>query len=300
MYPLLYALAVTVATVFMPAATASAAHGTASDVTPAPDIEVTFVPYESDEQPGQIDILGTDSRDRIDVGQGDVDDDIVVRSVGDTVVTTTSPECAQVDEYTVNCSSDHVRWLSAQLGAGDDSFQQFTSFLIDIEYVGAGPGDDFLRANRLITSADGYVKFAGGGGADRLIDNTPDFDPDSAPAVAFYAGPGNDRLFNGSFMSGEGGADRINAMGVRPESTVYGGAGADLLLSSYGDDTMHGDGGADRIRDGGGDDVIYGGQGSDRVNVDDGGRDDVACGGDRDIVQRDWRDHTVRCEVTRR
>lgn len=300
MDPLRYALAVTVATVFTPAATPGLAHGTARDVPPAPVIEVTYVPYESDEQPARLNIFGTDGPDLIQVGQDNVEDDIVVHSYGDGVVTTSSPECAQVDPQTVTCRSDrYLRWLSVELGAGDDSFQQATSFLIDTEYVGAGPGDDTLTANGLQTSSDGYAKFAGGDGADHLTDNTPYYDLVPAPTVAFYGGPGDDRLTNGLFMSGEGGTDRITAMGLRPESTVYGGAGPDVVLSGPGDDTVHGDDGADRVRDQGGDDVIYGGRGSDRVNVDDGGRDDVACGADRDSVRRDWRDHTVRCEVTR-
>jgi hypothetical protein len=104
-----------------------------------------------------------------------------------------------------------------------------------------------------------------------------------------------DRIFTNAtgVVYGLGGNDRIRVAG---RAKVYGGAGADLITTSYGNDTIDGGPGNDSIHSSIGQDTITLGSGQDWVNA--GGSADVvyAADGERDVVHcgTNWDRETNR------
>lgn len=84
-----------------------------------------------------------------------------------------------------------------------------------------------------------------------------------------------------------GGNDVVDLRTVRVPSTVYGGAGNDVLVGGDGSDTLDGGDGNDRLFGNGGYDYLYGGAGTDFF--DDGSGTETMYGGDgADFTARVW------------
>ena len=147
----------------------------------------------------------------------------------------------------------------------------------------------------------------------------------SAAADRVIGTPGRDVIVGSSSpdtIDGRGGNDLICAgkgrdkvVGGLGDDKIRGGAGDDDLRGGSGKDRMAGDDGVDRV-DGGignddldeqalggkGRDRLVGGAGNDRIRTADKTTDSIDCGGGRDSLVKDARDHQKRCDrvVTRR
>jgi Ca2+-binding RTX toxin-like protein len=176
----------------------------------------------------------------------------VVRDLGATL--TPGAGCAGVTAHRATCATAGVRSFTAELGRG---------------------GDRAVIANLLRLPA---IVVRGGVGADTL---------ESVLAhVAFYGGPGRDRLIGGlradllfgkrgaDFIRGRGGADRIS--GGPDDDLIVAGPGPDRAFGGAGDDRLYGGPGADVLRGGPDDDTmadfsgwdhLYGGTGEDYLNT---------------------------------
>ncbi len=113
----------------------------------------------------------------------------------------------------------------AELGAGNDFFDNGEYLNTVTDKVFAGDGDDWVRT---------------GGGSDFI-----------------FGGAGVDRLY------GEDGNDRLE--GGLGDDSLLGGSGDDTLLGGSGDDHLSGGSGDDIIISDAGDDTIYGGFGQDTL-----------------------------------
>jgi metallophosphoesterase (TIGR03767 family) len=88
--------------------------------------------------------------------------------------------------------------------------------------------------------------------------------------------------------------------GSRCSNVVSGGAKRETLFGTAGADLMLGKGGGDRIKPRAGEDCVFGGRGADRVSARGGGGDDIRCGRGRDIAYVSGADRTKGCERVRR
>lgn len=192
----------------------------------------------------------------------------------------TTPDCDQVDQFTVSCVIQYGIGVSAELGDLDDSLV-IDAFWID--RLDGGDGDDTMR----VSGGPGIALVRGGPGDDVLIDR-------GRRGQHLRGGAGDDRLVSrthDSRLRGAGGNDVIDAR--RGEDAVaFGGPGADRLFGSPSFDELSGGTGHDllagnRRRDlllgGLGNDVLLGGRGADRIRGA-AGRDRIFGGRDRDVV----------------
>jgi Ca2+-binding RTX toxin-like protein len=99
-----------------------------------------------------------------------------------------------------------------------------------------------------------------------------------------YGGEGNDTLTagrGGDYVSGENGNDSLVDLPQRNTGTkdyLYGGAGNDSIDGRDGPDELNGNSGTD---------MITGGAGKDHIYANDGEVDQVACGGNGDVLYAD-------------
>jgi Ca2+-binding RTX toxin-like protein len=201
----------------------------------------------------------------------------------------TTPDCDQVDQFTVECTIQYGIGVVAELGDLDDSL------VIDafwIERLKGGDGADTIR----VSGGPGIAPVRGGPGNDLLIDK-------GRRGQHLRGGSGDDRLVSrthGSRLRGAGGNDVLDAR--RGEDAVaFGGPGADRLFGSPSSDELSGGTGRDVLRGKGrrdlllgglGNDVLIGGRGADRMRGADG-RDRIFGGRDRDVVDGGPNDDTL-------
>jgi Ca2+-binding RTX toxin-like protein len=94
---------------------------------------------------------------------------------------------------------------------------------------------------------------------------------------------------------GTNGSDRI--LGSRHRDTICARAGFDVVRAGAGNDWIDAGPGYDTITGGRGRDMVLGGGERDTILVRDGARDDVSCGGQRDLVVADRFDRVSNdCE----
>jgi Ca2+-binding RTX toxin-like protein len=196
-----------------------------------------------------------------------------------------------------------LRWLTVDLGPGDDRFRAIGSLreIGDLRVAG-GPGDDVLRSggeDSLLEGDSGADRLIGGGGSDALVGGRsggPDF---------LYGGPGGNLLAagppcEGGRIVGGSGSDNVSfaelpiqrgvlvaslrrgiayVKGVRDCRPVRISRSIENLEGSFGADILIGDGRANNMLGQPGADRFYGGGGADIIDARDGGRDiHIQCG----------------------
>ena len=192
----------------------------------------------------------------------------------------TTPDCDQIDQFTVSCVIQYGIGVSAELGDLDDSLV-IDAFWID--RLEGGDGDDTIR----VSGGPGIAVVRGGPGDDVLIDR-------GRRGQHLRGGSGDDRLVSrthDSRLRGAGGNDVIDAR-TGEDAVAFGGPGADRLFGSptsdglsggVGRDWLNGKGRGDLLLGAVGNDVLLGGRGADRIYGADG-RDRIFGGRDRDLV----------------
>jgi len=153
--------------------------------------------------------------------------------------------------------------------------------------VFAMAGDDFVtgfQGDDCVDGGRGADRIAGGPDADRLLGR--------GGKDTIEGEDGRDRLHGG------GGNDELDG-GYGPD-LLGGGSGRDVLTGGPDRDRLFGEKGRDRLAGGSGRDYLDGGPGRDRIEARDGERDDVVCGGGRDLAIVDRLDRVDGCERVRR
>lgn len=189
------------------------------------------------------------------------------------------------------------RWLSVDLGAGDDQLTVRGSLrgIGDVRVAG-GPGDDVLRGgdeDSLLEGGPGADRIFGGGGSDALVAGR------EGGGDLLVGGPGGNLLAApppcaGGRIVGGSGSDNISfaelgiQRGVLVASLAAGTAyvrgvrncrrlriagNIENLEGSFGPDILIGDGRANNLLGQPGADRFYGGGGADVIDARDGGRD---------------------------
>jgi Ca2+-binding RTX toxin-like protein len=192
----------------------------------------------------------------------------------------TTPDCDQIDQFTVECTIQYGIGVAAELGDLDDALV-IDAFWID--RLEGGDGTDRIT----ISGGPGIATVRGGPGDDVLVDA-------GRRGQHLRGGAGDDRLVSrtdGTRMRGQGGDDVLDAH-RGDDAVAFGGPGADRLLGSPGSDELSGGAGRDVVSGKGrrdlvlgglGNDVLIGGRGGDRIRGADG-RDRIFGGSDRDVV----------------
>jgi hypothetical protein len=149
--------------------------------------------------------------------------------------------------------------------------------------------DPTLDAN--LNGGDWPVLSARTGSGDDTVTSTggPEFDASFGGAVSVNGGAGNDTVISNSprftFIKGATGNDFIQGDGLR--NVVFGGGGADTIITGpQGDD----------VEPGKGPDVATLNGGVDIVATKDRAKDRIRCGPNRDFVSKDRKDRTPGCE----
>ena len=253
---------------------------------------------------------GATAPNTLDLGEGIVPDELLLKRDGaDLVVTlTASGDQVRVKEYFYQESkieyiqfADGTKWDAASIDAhidqtlteqadnltgtnGNDTLKALGG---DDNIQGAG-GDDWIEGGEGADRLDGGVgndTLYGGNGNDSLLGEESgvaggnDKLYGEAGSDILSAGGGDDLLDGGSGddeMYGNTGNDILEGgLGV---DKLNGGEGNDELRGGIGDDTLRGDAGDDFLEGGSGSDVIYGGAGSDTVYFNrNNGMDTVYC-----------------------
>jgi len=214
------------------------------------------------------------------------------------------------------------RWLTVDLGPGDDRFRAVGSLRgVGEVRIAGGPGDDVLRGggeDSLLEGGPGVDRIYGGGGSDALVAGRtggPDF---------LFGGPDGNLLASGppcagGRIVGGSGADNVSfaelsiqpgvlvaslrrgvayVRGIRNCRPVRIDRSVENLEGSFGPDVLIGDGRANNLLGQPGADRFYGGGGDDFVDTRDGGRDiHIQCGprgGGRGLALIDRRDPRPR------
>ena len=213
------------------------------------------------------------------------------------------------------------RWVTVDLGQGDDSFRVAGSLLgVGGVRVAGGPGDDELHGgaeNSLLEGGPGSDRLFGGDGQDALIAGFPgggDFLAGGPGGNLLAAGPpcSGGRIVGGSgsdnvsfaelpiqrgvlyaslarriaYVKGQRNCRPIRFAG--PIENLEGSFGADILVGDQNDNNILGQPGADRFYGGGGDNII---------DARDGGGDaHIQCArrGSRGLALVDRRDPAPR------
>jgi Ca2+-binding RTX toxin-like protein len=220
------------------------------------------------------------------------------------------PGCARegTDPQRVTCAAaGPARWLTADLGPGDDSFRAEGSLAgAQNVRIAGGEGDDTIKAgpeDDLLESGPGADKLYGGDGADGLVGGLP--------GPTFLYGEGDGDLLaagggcaGGAIVGGEGRDDASFAEtqahpGVLYISFLRHKAWVDVLMGhgcrpvrldpsdedmegSFDNDVLIGDGGPNALLGQPGQDQFFGEGGDDIVDARDGVRDfSVQCGAGR-------------------
>jgi Ca2+-binding RTX toxin-like protein len=198
------------------------------------------------------------------------------------------PGCLRASSAQVSCPADPARWLTADLGPGDDSFRVEGS-LVGAENVriGGGKGDDVIRGgpeDDLIESGPGADRLYGEAGADGLVGGLPgptfifggeDGDLMAAgggcAGGAIVGGPGRDdasfaetQAHSGvlyiSFPQDKAWIDVVR--GCRPvrlddsNEDMEGSFDYDVLIGDSGKNALLGQPGKDELYGNGGDDIV--------------------------------------------
>ena len=148
-----------------------------------------------------------------------------------------------------------------------------------------GIGNDWLDVN--VWSREGQLDNATGFG---LLDPDGYNMPWHLTVAHIHGGEGNDTLtagYGGDYVYGENGNDSIIDVAQKVSGTK------DHLYGGLGNDAIEGRDGPDDIDGGAGTDTIVGGTGKDHIYANDGEADQVACGGQGDILYYDAGKDTV-------
>ena len=195
------------------------------------------------------------------------------------------------------------RWLSVDLGPGDDRFRVEGSLVgIGGVRVAAGPGDDVLRGGpeeSLLEGGPGADRLYGGAGSDALVagrHDGPDLLDGGPDGNLLAAGP----PCSGGRVIGGSGSDNVSfaelpiqpgvlvaslargfayVRGVRNCRPVRISRSVENLEGSFGPDVLIGDRRANNLLGQPGEDRFYGGGGDGVIDARDGGRDGlIQCG----------------------
>jgi Ca2+-binding RTX toxin-like protein len=163
-----------------------------------------------------------------------------------------------------------------------------TNGSLDPDRIRGLAGDDVLLGGRggdCIESGTGDDLAIGGAEADHILGGTGSDRLDGRRGSDILrGGAGDDQLCESNAVDSSGTCwSEYGAFEFRPApNRLYGGPGADRIVS-------------DTARD-----RIYGGTGPDRIKADDKFRDLIVCGPGRDVVRADLKDRLFDCEVIRR
>gem|GEM_PF-2401726 len=197
---------------------------------------------------GVLTVVGSDSDDRIGIGQTGTE--VVVLLNG---VETRYP-------------SDTVTSISVDAGVGNDHVRIARNVSLPSTLQG-GTGNDVLEGgagNDVIDGGDGNDVLRGGNGDDQLT-----------------GGLGNDQLHGGrgaDVIDGGDGNDRLH--GDQGNDNIHGGLGNDRIDGGHDDDMLAGDDGNDTVKGGQGNDGLTGGLGND--NLDGMQGTDIVAGNEGD------------------
>ncbi len=209
---------------------------------------------------------------------------------------------ASANRRRVSCPAQPARWLMADLGPGNDSFEVEGSLsAVDFVRVNGGDGDDLIRGgpeDDLLQSGPGADRVYGEGGDDGVIGGLP------GPTF-LYGGPGGDLLAAGGGCAGGalvGGPGRDDASFAETQAhpgTLYislaaGWAWIDAIKGchkvrldrsdediegSFDNDVLIGDSGPNMLLGQPGVDSFFGRGGNDTIVAADGVKDwSIQCG----------------------
>jgi Ca2+-binding RTX toxin-like protein len=171
---------------------------------------------------------------------------------GVTVTTPGAPlsnDCTPVSSTVASCPAIGVKFLSLDLGIGNDAASIATATAATIH---GGVGDDMLNGG------PGPDTITGDAGSDTISGAEGNDDLDGAN-ISLAGGDGNNTINGGDgndTLEGSDGADVLN-----------GGAGDDGLVGFAGDDQLRGDDDNDTISGGDGSDALAGGNGNDVLGL---------------------------------
>ena len=202
----------------------------------------------------------------------------------------------QLNDQSVEFSSDDVSSVSIRGAAGDDLIQAF--LVTQPFFIDAGDGDDTVKGgvgDDRIVGSDGDDNLRGTMGNDTIIGgNGNDSLRGQVGNDTLVGGDGNDTLVgaeDNDSLRGDAGDDVLE--GGTEDDRLVGGGGNDTLEGGAGKDRMAGGGGADRLVGGANDDVIGGGSGADTIiggsgadSLNGGNGPDTLSGGDGDDTLR--------------
>jgi hypothetical protein len=162
-----------------------------------------------------------------------------------------------------------------------DPIEPHLVFLNDLQNwnLYGGLGNDWLDVN--VTTREGQNDSTDGIG---LLDQDAYNMPWHFTSAHIYGGEGDDTITGGrgeDYLYGENGNDRVIDLPQRVTGT------SDHLYGGNGNDTIDGRDGPDYLDGGLGIDTIQGGTGKDHIYANDGVVDQVACGGNGDIIYAD-------------
>ena len=249
---------------------------------------------------GGLEIVGGGGSDRFSVSFDEGSSTFAVTAAKGIAV---GPGCGRLTAVEVECPAEGpARWLTADLGPGDDAFQALGSLAgAQNVRIAGGLGDDTIKGGSeddLIEGGYGADRLYGGAGADGLIGSRP------GPTF-LYGGPNGDLLAagggcaGGALVGGPGSDDASFAEtpahpGILHVSFAVHAAWIDAIRGchrvhlsptdedmegSFDNDVLVGDARANAMLGQPGEDSFYGGGGEDVIDARDGVRDEsIQCG----------------------